>query len=183
MAIPSLDENIGLLGVLEIITLQNEGDRTYVGDLFEDPVNGGAARISLPDNALDVNLGHGFGPDGFAAVPGGVINKAPVLPGPSEMIYGYTVPYTGNDGGVGAALSLHRAQCDRADAGRSRHAEQPATRGRWARRSQRRNRIRCSPPPICPPAKSSSSGSPIFPSSATFPVADSTSIARSATPP
>ena len=95
VAIPSLDENIGLLGVLEIITLQNEGDRTYVGDLFEDPVNGGAARISLPDNALDVNLGHGFGPDGFAAVPGGVINKAPVLPGPSEMIYGYTVAYTG----------------------------------------------------------------------------------------
>ena len=95
VAIAALDEEVGLIGVLEIITLDNQGDRTYVGDLFEDPANGGAARISLPANALDVNLGHGFGPDGFTAVPGGVINKAPVLPGESEMIYGYTIPYTG----------------------------------------------------------------------------------------
>ena len=95
VAIAALDEEVGLIGILEVVTLENQGDRTYVGDLFEDPESGGAARISLPANALDVNLGHGFGPDGFAAVPGGVINKAPVLPGPSEMIYGYTIPYTG----------------------------------------------------------------------------------------
>ena len=95
VAIAALDEDVGLIGILEVVTLENQGDRTYVGDLFEDPESGGAARISLPANALDVNLGHGFGPDGFAAVPGGVINKAPVLPGPSEMIYGYTIPYTG----------------------------------------------------------------------------------------
>ena len=85
---PTIDESIGLIGVLEVVTFVNQGDRTYVGDLFEDTINGGAVRISLPGNALDINLGHGFGPDGCAAIPGGVINKAPLLPGPSEMIYG-----------------------------------------------------------------------------------------------
>ena len=99
---PTIDESIGLIGVLEVVTFVNQGDRTYVGDLFEDTINGGAVRISLPGNALDINLGHGFGPDGFAAIPGGVINKAPLLPGPSEMIYGYAIPY------VGTTASLER---------------------------------------------------------------------------
>ena len=95
VAFPTVDGSVGLVGVLEIVTLINQGDRTYVGDLFEDPENGGAVRVSLPGNALEINLGHGFGPDGFVVVPGGVINKAPLLPGPSEMIYGYAIPYVG----------------------------------------------------------------------------------------
>ena len=100
VALPSVDEESGLLGVLEIISFRNAGDRTFVGDLLSNPEDGGVVRIPLPPNAVEVNLGHGFGPDGFSTFDGGVINKAPLLPGESEMIVAYAVPYIETTAGL-----------------------------------------------------------------------------------
>ena len=94
MAIPTVDEANGLVGILEIYSFVNTGDRTYVGDLFSDPEHGGVTRFPLPANAVDISLGHGFGPDGFSTFDGGVVNRAPLVPGESEMLLAYAIPYT-----------------------------------------------------------------------------------------
>ena len=93
IAIPTVDAGQGLVGILELLSFVNAGDRTYVGDLGSDSEQSGVVWIPLPANALDINLGHGFGPDGFTTFDGGVINRAPLLPGETEMIIAYAIPY------------------------------------------------------------------------------------------
>ena len=90
LALTRADSSIGLLGVLEIVTFVNADDRTYVGDLFTNAQEGGVLRFPLPqqalDVALDVALGHGFGPDSVIPILGGMLSRTPLAPGEQEYI-------------------------------------------------------------------------------------------------
>lgn len=94
IAVPQVDSSMGVIAVLEIVTFVNSADRTYVGNLFMDASNGGVLRIPLPEDAFDVNIGHGFGPEGVRPAPGGMISLTPLPPGEQELVYTYGIPYT-----------------------------------------------------------------------------------------
>ncbi|MEE9285697.1 MAG: hypothetical protein V3V35_08235 [Dehalococcoidia bacterium] len=94
VAIPRIESEIGLITVLEVVTFVNEGDRTYVGNLFTTLQDGGVVRIPLPASAVDVSLGHGFGPEGVQPALGGMIGQTPFPPGELELVYAYGLPYT-----------------------------------------------------------------------------------------
>ncbi len=93
MAIPSVDATTGLIQVLEVITFVNRGDRTYVGQLFTDPENGGVLRLHLPPGSLDIELGQGFGDDDPLPAPDGMLGRSPVPPGDFNTVYAYKLPF------------------------------------------------------------------------------------------
>ena len=51
-------------------------------------------RIPLPPAAVDVSLGHGFGPEGVVVGTGGMIGQTPFPPGELELVYAYGLVYT-----------------------------------------------------------------------------------------
>ena len=91
------DISTGFIGISERVTVVNASPRTFVGDLFTNPAMGQALRIPLPRNALDVRLGHGFGPEGVTPTNEGIVTRTPVLPGETVLLYGYDLPYAGTD--------------------------------------------------------------------------------------
>ena len=93
MAVPSVDSSTGLIQVLEVVTVINQGDRTYVGQLFSNPDGGGVLRLHVPPEALDVSLGDGFGADGPLAAPDGLLGRTPVPPGEFLLVYAYKLPF------------------------------------------------------------------------------------------
>lgn len=84
----------GVVAVFESLTFLNAGDRTYVGDLFTNPQNGGTVKFPLPGNAFDPVPGHGFVPDGAVVTPGGLAAKTPVQPGEQRFVLAYGIPYS-----------------------------------------------------------------------------------------
>ncbi len=94
VAIPRVESERGIIAILEVVTFFNSSDRTYVGNLFTDPGEGGVVRIPLPPAAVDVSLGHGFGPEGVVAGQGGMIGQTPFPPGELELVYAYGLVYT-----------------------------------------------------------------------------------------
>ena len=93
MAIPRVDSSTGLIQILEVVTFVNQGDRTYVGQLFSDPEQGGVLRLHLPPSSLDVSLGNGFGPQGPLPASDGMLGRSPVPPGEFLVVYAYKVPF------------------------------------------------------------------------------------------
>ena len=84
----------GVVAVFESLTFLNAGDRTYIGDLFTNPQNGGTVKFPLPGNAFDPVPGHGFVPDGAVVTPGGVAAKTPVQPGEQRFVLAFGIPYS-----------------------------------------------------------------------------------------
>lgn len=87
-----VDREAGLLHILESTTVENAGDRTYIGlrDASGEVVT---VRIPLPPLAFDVVPGLGFGSQGFLVSNGALADVAPLPPGQREMIYSYSVAY------------------------------------------------------------------------------------------
>ena len=91
------DPSAGIVAVSERVTFVNGGGRTYVGDLFTNPESGGVLRIPMLEDAFGFNLGHGFGPEGVLAAPGGFVGMTPIPPGETVLIYGYSLSYIGGE--------------------------------------------------------------------------------------
>ena len=89
------DARTGFIGVSERVTIVNTGSRTFVGDLFTNPATGRSLRLPLPLAALDIRLGHGFGPDGVLPTSEGMASRTPVTPGETVLLFGYDLPYQG----------------------------------------------------------------------------------------
>ncbi|MSQ26250.1 MAG: hypothetical protein EXR49_08330 [Dehalococcoidia bacterium] len=89
------DARTGFIGVSERVTVLNTGPRTFVGDLFTNPATGRSLRLPLPLAALDIRLGHGFGPDGVLPTDEGMASRTPVTPGETVLLFGYDLPYEG----------------------------------------------------------------------------------------
>lgn len=83
-----------LLGVLELVSFVNGGDRTYIG------VRGGQGeRLTLqhvlPSQAFDVALGHGFDQAGAFFTDRGLADSLALPPGRREAIFSYRLAYSG----------------------------------------------------------------------------------------
>jgi hypothetical protein len=95
-----LNASEGQLRVGEYYLLSNFGDRTWIGAFDEALGMNTTTRISLTPSAESLWFSGGDLGDRFQAVPDGVADTAPVVPGaPSaEVFFSYAVPYTGTYG-------------------------------------------------------------------------------------
>jgi hypothetical protein len=100
-----VDGASGVIAVFQSLTFLNAGNRTYVGDLFTNPQNGGTVKFPLPGNAFDPVPGHGFLPDGAVVTPGGLAAKTPVQPGEQRFVLAYGIPYSDTAAAFDAAFA------------------------------------------------------------------------------
>ncbi|MCX2727364.1 carboxypeptidase regulatory-like domain-containing protein [Thermomicrobium sp. 4228-Ro] len=87
--------------VMDIVIVENTGDRTYVGD-----TSGVVLRIPLPQGAQEISPQPGFD-YGQPRLEGNVlVTTGPVPPGSHTIVLSYTVPYSGTRAtlSIGTAL-------------------------------------------------------------------------------
>ncbi len=83
------------LVVLEALIVSNAGDRTYVGG---EKMGQGVAptlRLKLPKGAVGVQFSEGLSEERSVVMNDMVVDTAPVLPGPRQIVLSYFVPYEG----------------------------------------------------------------------------------------
>ncbi len=104
VVIANADDERGVVEILEIIALENESDRVFVGD-----ENGEVLRLAMPENAGEVSPQPGFnyGDMWFDdARPNVLISSGHVLPGSHNPMISYFIPYEGTSAqlSVGTAM-------------------------------------------------------------------------------
>ena len=87
-----MDQEAGLLRILEDTVVENAGDRTYIGSR-DSAGQVSTVRVPLPPLAFDVVPGFGFGSQGYLVTEGTLADIAPLLPGQRDLIYSYSVAY------------------------------------------------------------------------------------------
>lgn len=92
------EERSGMLSVIEIVSLSNQSDRTY---LATGVAGGGAAmdrvlRFALPPNAQDLTMLSGLNAQSVVQIDRGFGVFMPLLPGEREVAFGYQLPYSGS---------------------------------------------------------------------------------------
>jgi hypothetical protein len=82
----------GRIELLEMGSLANVGERTYIGP--DAPAGGErqTLRFSVPAGASDLAPQAGFGPNDISATPGGFAISSPVWPGRHQFAYSYSLP-------------------------------------------------------------------------------------------
>jgi hypothetical protein len=95
----ALDATSQQITVLEMFTLTNTGDHTYVGDHRGDPgsdapgVQPRTIRITLPGGASDFSPLAGLDPSTVLPVANGYVDTAAVTPGDHQIVYSYKIAY------------------------------------------------------------------------------------------
>ena len=91
------EEGSGMLGVIEVVRLANDSDRTY---LATGVAGGGAPmnvlRFALPTNAEDLTMLSGLSAQNVVQIDRGFGVFMPLLPGEREVAFGYQLPYSGS---------------------------------------------------------------------------------------
>ncbi|MFQ5945076.1 MAG: carboxypeptidase-like regulatory domain-containing protein [Anaerolineae bacterium] len=77
----------GTLEVLELLVLENSGDRTVLPP--------GGIRLALPDGAQDLAFPETDLSDTVSLADGELLITAPLLPGRTELVYLFRIPYAG----------------------------------------------------------------------------------------
>jgi hypothetical protein len=96
--------------VLETLTLDNRGDRTYIGDHQGDPGSDAPGilprtiRLPLPQGASDFAPLAGLAPAAVLPVANGFVDTDPVTPGQHQIVYHYRMAFA--DGGVEISKTL-----------------------------------------------------------------------------
>jgi len=101
IVIAGASPELRVIDVMDIVIVENTGDRTYVGD-----ANGVVLRIPLPQGAQEISPQPGFD-YGQPRLEGNVlVTTGPVPPGSHTIVLSYTVPYTGTRAtlSIGTAL-------------------------------------------------------------------------------
>ena len=104
IVIAGADEDQGLVEILEIIALENESDRTFVGD-----ENGEVLRLAVPENAAQVSpqAGFDFGQMYFdETTPNVLVSTGPVNPGSHNPMVIYQIPYEGTSGSLSVGTAM-----------------------------------------------------------------------------
>jgi hypothetical protein len=86
----------GLMGIGEIVTLENTGTTAFVGTLTGDaskPMR--LLRFATPPNASDLSLGIGFDGSQVVTTDKGFGSTATVPPGTTDFAFSIDIPYTG----------------------------------------------------------------------------------------
>jgi hypothetical protein len=92
----------GLVQMMEMGALLNNGDRTFVTANPQDQQLANAIKFALPRGALSVQMQAGFSDQDVIPGIGGVQVTSPILPGRHQFAMSFQVPYTnGSDIDVG----------------------------------------------------------------------------------
>ncbi len=81
------------LQFLELLTLENPANRTFVPSAPAQGMPTNLVRFALPVNATAVTVGDGLDASQIIQVDKGIASTAPVLPGQHTISFSYTVPY------------------------------------------------------------------------------------------
>lgn len=86
----------GLIGIGEIIAIENTGSTAFVGTLTGDASKPmGLLRFATPPNASDLSLGVGFDGSQVITTDKGFGSTATVPPGTTNFAFSIDIPYTG----------------------------------------------------------------------------------------
>jgi hypothetical protein len=104
IVIANANSEAGVVEILEIIALENESDRVFVGD-----DRGQVLRLAMPENASEIAPQPGFDYGQLAFDddrPNVLISTGPVLPGSHNPMISYQIPYEGTSArlAVGTAM-------------------------------------------------------------------------------
>jgi hypothetical protein len=86
----------GMLHFMEMGSLLNSGDRTFVTANPQDVALAHAIRLPQPAGALGIQMQSGFSSQDLTSGVGGVQVTSPLPPGPHEFALSFQVPYTGS---------------------------------------------------------------------------------------
>lgn len=86
----------GMAQLMEMGTLVNSGDRTFVTANPQDQQLARAIKFALPPGALSVQMQSGFNEQDVTAGVGGVQVTSPVLPGRHDFAMSFQLPYSGS---------------------------------------------------------------------------------------
>ena len=92
----------GMVQMMEMGSLVNTGDRTFVTSNPQDQALARGVHFALPKGALGVQMQSGFSDQDLVAGVGGVQITSPLMPGRHEFALSFQVPYSGSN----ADLSL-----------------------------------------------------------------------------
>ena len=84
------------LDLMEMGSLANVGDRTYVGADAPPGVSRPTLRFSVPPGALDLAPQVGFAPNDISMLPDGFTIGSPVVPGRHQLAFGYSLTFDGD---------------------------------------------------------------------------------------
>jgi hypothetical protein len=87
----------GLVQMMEMGALLNNGDRTFVTANPQDQALANAVKFALPKGALGVQMQAGFSDQDVIPSIGGIQVTSPILPGRHQFAMSFQVPYTGSD--------------------------------------------------------------------------------------
>ncbi len=83
------------LRVKEIFLFVNDSDRTYVGlKEIDNKGNKETLQFYLPEAATGLQVSRGLIESHINRTKSGFVDSLPVLPGPTEVAYSYTIPYS-----------------------------------------------------------------------------------------
>ena len=94
LILKKIDSSEKLIQVLEMVTLENHGERSFVPDLEnEGPMN--LLRFSLPEGAANLDVRSSLTGGTILQINVGFAMSTPIPPGVHEIIYTYIFPYEG----------------------------------------------------------------------------------------
>ena len=96
MLIRGADGDERLISAFEVVTVVNEGDRTFVPDLTQ-PVQMRFLRFSVPAGIGGLRVSSDLPGGEVIDVPTGFALIAPVTPGSHQVTFSYTIPYAGSE--------------------------------------------------------------------------------------
>lgn len=108
--VAAVDAKDQQITVLENLTVQNAGDRTFIGDHRGDPGSDAPGvlprtiRLPLPQGASDFTVAAGLDPNAVLPVANGFVDTDPVTPGQHQIVYHYVMAFA--DGGFEIRKSL-----------------------------------------------------------------------------
>jgi hypothetical protein len=92
-----IDKDGDLLGVKELLEVENRGNKVYVGWREAEPGKKETMRISLPDGASDVKFLQSTTGWRVVQVKDGFLYTLPIMPGVSQLQFSYTIDTKGED--------------------------------------------------------------------------------------
>jgi hypothetical protein len=92
-----IDKDGDLLGVKELLEVENRGNKVYVGWREAEPGKKETMRISLPEGASDVKFLQSTTGWRVVQVKDGFLYTLPIMPGVSQLQFSYTIDTKGED--------------------------------------------------------------------------------------
>lgn len=94
----------GVVQLMQMGSLLNSGDRTFVTANPQDQALARAIKFALPNGALSVKMQTGFNDQDVIPSVGGVQVTSPVLPGSHQFALSFQLPYSGSSADVSIQL-------------------------------------------------------------------------------